>query len=224
MQGAFASTCWTPWLMGLCGCLPATLPSGAPCHCILSSWYTWQLLGKCFPGIPDALSNPLAYPDVWIYNHNEYENIFQGALWLLCWFWLQSKCLTCRMKTLLLYSLMSFFVWFFHALWPFWKFKSVFRFTEDGWPCVQIIFKCLPRSVSKEGLWRQWTGKLSAQASSSVKSPCPPSCLPKWDWSRLPGAPLPLHSHLSWPLAVSLVFPPLDCKISEKKNVSHVFL
>lgn len=119
MQGAFASTCWTPWLMGLCGCLPATLPSGAPCHCILSSWYTWQLLGKCFPGIPDALSNPLAYPDVWIYNHNEYENIFQGALRLLCWFWLQSKCLTCRMKTLLLYSLMSFFVWFFHALWPF---------------------------------------------------------------------------------------------------------
>lgn len=77
-QGAFASTCWTPRLMGLCGCLPATLPSGAPCHCILSSWYTWRLLGKCFPGIPDALSNPLAYPDVWIYNHNEYENIPGG--------------------------------------------------------------------------------------------------------------------------------------------------
>lgn len=182
--------------MGLCGCLPANLPSEAPAHCVMSWCSACQFLGKYCPGIPDALSNSLAYPDVWIYDHNEYENICQGASRLLFWFSLQSKCLTCRMKTFLLYGPTSFLVWFFHALWPFWKFKSVFTFTEDDWPCVQIIFKCLLRVSFKRGALKTMSREFVSSSIVLYEVSLPTLLSPQGGLKSLPGCPtaLPLTS------------------------------
>lgn len=81
------------------------------------------------------------------------------------------------------------------ALWPAGEWKSMFRRTEDDWPSVQIIFKCLQRIISKRGAEDNGQGE---QQFREGTRPHTPSRLPWRMGSSLPGAPTGIPLALSW--------------------------